>query len=78
MTKRDIDCETALKQIFEFIDHELNEIDHDAMEHHLHQCKSCFSRVEFEQRLKQKLGDLREAQASPELSDRIKDLLKDF
>jgi anti-sigma factor (TIGR02949 family) len=78
MTKPQIDCEQALKQIFEFIDHELGDSEHEAMQHHLHTCKSCFSRVEFERLLKERVGELREDEASPTVTERIKGLLKDF
>lgn len=78
MTEREIDCEQALKQIFEYIDHELQAADHHAMEHHLHTCKSCFSRVEFEQRLKAKVGELRKERASSDLENRIRNLIKTF
>lgn len=78
MTERTIDCEQALKQIFEFIDHELRDGDRAAMQRHLHTCKSCFSRVEFERLLKEKVGELREEEAGPHISQRIKGLLKSF
>jgi len=78
MTHQPIDCEQALRQIFEFIDHELDESRREAMAHHLHACKSCFSRVEFERRLKEKIGSLRDEQATAEVSNRIKGLLKSF
>ena len=80
MTKQEIDCEQALKQVFEYIDQELAEGERDAMQHHLHVCKSCFSRYEFERRLKEKLGQLpkKENEVSLEVSDRIKKLLKSF
>jgi len=48
------------------------------MERHLHTCKSCFSRLEFERLLKEKVGELRDDEASPNLGARIKGLLKDF
>ena len=51
-----IGCEEALKRLLEFIDGELSETDHDSVEHHLRTCRSCFSRVEFETRLKQRLS----------------------
>lgn len=78
MAKRNIDCEQALRQIYDFIDRELGEVDHEAMHRHLETCKSCFSRVEFERRLKAKLGALREEKATEKMSERVKDLLKDF
>lgn len=78
MTEREIDCEQALQQIFEFIDRELHEADHEAMHRHLARCKSCFSRVEFERRLKEKLRALREEKVTERVSERIKGLLKSF
>ncbi|HXV09324.1 MAG TPA: zf-HC2 domain-containing protein [Burkholderiales bacterium] len=78
MTKREIDCERALKQVFDFIDRELGAADHEAMHRHIETCKSCFSRVEFERKLKTKLGALREEKATEQMSERVKDLLKKF
>lgn len=70
-----MDCEQALAQVFEFIDHELDPHRHEALQAHLHTCKSCFSRAEFERRLKQKLNKLRE-QSSPDAQARIEKLIK--
>jgi anti-sigma factor (TIGR02949 family) len=78
MTKQQIDCEQALKQILEYVDHELGEHEHSLMEQHLHTCKSCFSRMEFERRLKAKMGALREDEVASPLGERIKGLLKSF
>lgn len=78
MTKHEIDCEKALQQIFQFIDHELGGSEREAMQRHLHTCKSCFSRAEFERRLKEKVGGLREKQEVPEVRRRIGRLLKTF
>ena len=73
--KQTIDCEQALAQIFEFVDHELDARQREAMQEHLHACKGCFSRAEFERRLKQKLTGLRE-RASPVTQARIEKLIK--
>jgi anti-sigma factor (TIGR02949 family) len=78
MTEREIACEQALRQVFEYVDRELGEAEQEAMHQHLQACKSCFSRVEFERRLKDKLGALREDKATPEMNERIKGLLKSF
>jgi anti-sigma factor (TIGR02949 family) len=78
MTKEQINCEQALKQILDFIDHELGEHERAAMQRHLHTCKSCFSRVEFERRLKEKVGALCDDEVPSQLGARIKGLLKSF
>ncbi len=76
MTKKQtIDCEQALARIFEFIDHELDAAEHEAMQEHLRTCKSCFSRTEFERRLKQKLAGLRD-EGEPPAKSRIEKLIK--
>ena len=78
MKKNDIDCELALRQVFEYLDHELAEGERAAMDAHLRKCKGCFSRVEFERLLKGKVKALRGEKASPETEERVKSLLKDF
>lgn len=78
MNENDIDCDQALRQIFEYLDRELGDHDHGAMERHLEACKGCFSRMEFERLLKGKVRGLREEKASESAAQRIKALLKDF
>ena len=78
MTKHEIECEQALRQIFEYVDHELGEAERATMERHLHTCHSCYSRVEFEARLKAKLGELKKHDADPTVRERIKKLLENF
>jgi mycothiol system anti-sigma-R factor len=78
MTKEQINCEQALKQILDYIDHELDEHEQGAMQQHLHTCKSCFSRMEFERRLKEKVGALCDDEVPSQLGARIKGLLKSF
>lgn len=78
MNDKPIDCERALRQVFEFIDRELGEADREAMAQHLHTCKSCFSRVEFERLLKERVGELRDEEPSTALSRRIRGLIGDF
>lgn len=78
MTKHEIKCEQALRQIFEYIDQELSEAERATMERHLHTCQSCYSRAEFEARLKVKLGKLKKDDPDATVHERIKSLLKSF
>ena len=78
MKQRRIDCEEALKQILAYIDRELGDEERKTMQRHLHTCKSCYSRMEFERLLKGKVGALRDEPASPQLSKRVKTLLKNY
>jgi anti-sigma factor (TIGR02949 family) len=78
MANHDIDCDRALRQILVYIDHELDAAEHDALEQHLRTCKSCYSRMDFERRLKAKVAELRQDAADAKLNERIKSLLDDF
>ena len=71
-------CEQALKCLLEFIDGELSDSEHDCVARHLQTCRSCFSRMEFESRLKQRLSALPAEDAPSKSHDRIRDLIKEF
>lgn len=78
MTQHDYDCEQALQRLFDFLDHELADEERDAMQRHLHTCRSCYARADFEQRLKGKLATLREQVPTPSAQQRIRRLLDSF
>lgn len=73
-----IGCEDALRRLFEYLDRELDGVRHAEMEQHLHTCRACYSRAEFEKHLKTRLGALGEVSAPPEFTHRIKNLLHRF
>lgn len=71
-----INCEEALKRLFEYIDHELHSHQHDEMEEHLSRCRSCYSRLEFEKRLHQHLKDATQKKAPEELHNKVKSIIR--
>jgi anti-sigma factor (TIGR02949 family) len=75
---RGIDCEEALHRLLEYLDAELDRQSQHEMEQHLERCRSCFSRVEFEKRLKAHTKELRAEPVSPELEVRIRKVLDNF
>jgi anti-sigma factor (TIGR02949 family) len=75
---RVIDCEEALRRLFEYLDAELHGDSHREMEQHLERCRSCFSRVEFEKRLKAYTAELGREAVPPELELRIRKVLDSF
>jgi anti-sigma factor (TIGR02949 family) len=79
MSERDnIGCEEALKRLAEFVDCELSDSEQDNVERHLRTCRSCFSRMEFERRLKQRLSTLSADDVPTKSRDRIHKLIKGF
>lgn len=75
---RDIECEEAIRMVLEYLDNELESHDHHALESHIHKCRACYTRVEFEKRLKGMVGETPEVKAPDALKDRIKKLTEKF
>ncbi len=73
-----IDCEEALRRLAEYLDAELQGEPQREIEKHLERCRTCFSRVEFERRLRAKTAALRREPVSPELERRIRGLVDTF
>jgi len=78
MTRTAMDCEQVLKLVLQFIDRELEGDEHAELERHLESCRSCYSRVEFERRLKGRLHDLSQEDAPAALQDKVLKLIKGF
>ena len=75
---RTIDCEEALHRLLEFLDAELHGESRHEFEQHLERCRSCFSRFEFEKRLKGHIAALGNEPVPEELQDRIRKVLDNF
>jgi anti-sigma factor (TIGR02949 family) len=75
---RQIECDEAIRMVLEYLDNELQSHDHDALEEHIHKCRSCYTRVEFEKRLKGMVNEAPEVAAPDSLKDRIKKLTDEF
>lgn len=71
-------CEDALRLLAAHLDGELDAGAGRAIERHLATCRSCYSRAEFERRLKERVGSLGSEEVRPELSDRVRTLIRKF
>ena len=71
-------CEQALQLLAAHLDHELGEQKAEHVQQHLHRCQACYSRAEFERKLKLQLAELRSATVSTGLEQRIRNLLQTF
>ena len=71
-------CEDVLEHLFSYLDQEVDEEMHTDIEHHLQQCRECYSRADFEQRLKQRIADTGESEAPEKLRRRIKTIIDRF
>ncbi|NNF96179.1 MAG: anti-sigma factor [Halobacteria archaeon] len=73
-----ITCEEAMQHLFDYLDNELAEGVHHKMDEHLSTCQSCYSRMEFEKRLKSHLQNMAEEKAPEAFKERIKKLVSEF
>lgn len=73
-----ITCEEALRLLAEHLDGELDGAHRHEVEKHLSLCRSCFSRAEFERRLKSQLATLRQQPVQPSFEQRIRALIGRF
>lgn len=75
---RKLNCDEAIRLLFEYLDNELERHDHAAVEAHLHTCRACFSRMEFDKRLRGMVKGRESASAPDALRERIKKITGKF
>lgn len=73
-----INCEEALRLLAVYLDGELHGAEHLSVEHHLETCRSCYSRGEFERRLKAELSHLARDDVRPAFEQQIRQLITQF
>jgi len=73
-----ISCEEALKRVFEYLDRVLEEAEYCDIEDHLSVCRSCYSRVEFERRLKDHLHDLGTEKVPAGLEEKVREIVQQY
>jgi anti-sigma factor (TIGR02949 family) len=71
-------CEEVIEHLLDYLDGEINEVKRAQIDHHLEECRGCFSRAEFETALRKRIGQAGERQAPPTLEARIKALIDQF
>jgi anti-sigma factor (TIGR02949 family) len=75
---REIDCDEVMRQLFDFLDDEVDMGAHEEIHQHIEDCRSCFSRVEFERELKGRVQGAGQAAAPKTLERRLSDLMRNL
>lgn len=70
-------CEEAMDVLAEYLDGELTTGERAGLERHLEICRSCYSRAEFEKRLKARMAEHR-AEVPDRLRDRMRTMIRHF
>jgi anti-sigma factor (TIGR02949 family) len=71
-------CEEALRLLAAHLDGELSSRRGQALDEHLDTCRSCYSRAEFERRLKDQVASLGRETVRPELAERVSSIIRTF
>lgn len=74
----DISCEEVIERLFTYLDGELDDVSQATIERHLEHCRDCFTRAEFERRLRARVADSVSTPAPEELRQRVRALLDSF
>lgn len=78
MNAEHITCEEVMEQLFEFLDRELDGELSDRIDAHLERCRDCFTRAEFEKRLRARINEATEVKAPERLRRRIRRVIDEF
>lgn len=78
MNERVMTCEEVLEHLVEYLDRELDAEGSAALARHLEHCRGCFSRAEFEMKLKESLQAAATRPASERLRARIAEIIRTF
>ena len=70
-----IDCEEVLRHLFAYLDGEVDDERRREISGHLDRCRSCFSRAQFEVRLREHLRDLGQADVPADVVRRLRTVL---
>ena len=68
---RNIGCEEAIRHLLEYLDHECDSHTHEEIDQHLSACQACYSRMEFEIRLRSQLKETGKQAVPASLKNRI-------
>lgn len=75
MSEQELRCEEVIERLFEFLDDELDAHSSACIERHLQRCRDCFSRAEFERRLRAKISEAAADRAPQRLRRRVQTIL---
>lgn len=78
MSPRPMSCEEVLERLFAYLDGELRDVEQAEIDRHLERCRDCFTRAEFERRLKDRLAEVGRASPPERLRERLKLMIARF
>lgn len=78
MSRREPTCEEVIEQLFDWLDRRVDARRDADIRRHIERCRECFSRAEFERRLRERIMEAGETRAPDSLRKRIASVLDEF
>ncbi|MCL7971587.1 MAG: zf-HC2 domain-containing protein [marine benthic group bacterium] len=73
---KELNCEESLARVYEYLDGELDVVDHDAVRRHLQKCRKCYPHFDFERLFLDYVHELGATEASnPGLAERVRAMI---
>lgn len=66
-----ITCHDAVKQLWEYLDHTVDEVDRARVEEHLSRCRRCCAEMEFAEELRRVLAEGSAVELPPDVRTRL-------
>lgn len=66
-----ITCHDAVKQLWEYLDHTVDEVDRARVEEHLSRCRRCCAEMEFAEELRRVLAQGSAVELPPDVRTRL-------
>jgi mycothiol system anti-sigma-R factor len=76
--KRTLTCEEVLEHLLAYVDQELDSEKKAEIDHHMERCRGCYSRAEFEKRLKERIMGTGLSEAPERVRRRVRLLIEKF
>ena len=73
-----ISCQEALSKLQAYLDEELGPDAEQIVDHHIHNCRECFSRTEFEKSLRKRVESAASKKVPEDVQKRLDSLIKRF
>ena len=73
-----ISCEDVLSKLYAYLDNEIDAPTEADIDAHLHECRECFSRAQFEKSLRKKVASATEVATPSDTRSRLESLIKRF
>lgn len=75
---QELSCEDVIDKLLEYLDHELDAEAEADIARHIETCRACFTRAEFERKLRQRITETGERKAPDSLRRRIRSLVSRY